>query len=62
MPEKIIASVRKSVKKAHPGYSGKRVDAEVYATMNKQGYMHGSKETSKGEAAERKFSVDHSEG
>ena len=35
MPKAVTRKIRRSVKKAHPGYSKKRVDDEVYAIENK---------------------------
>jgi len=34
----------------------------VYKIMNKLGYMHGSKETAKGRAAQRKHEHDYGKG
>lgn len=59
MPEKIIADVRRGVRKAHPGASEETINHIVYGRMNKQGYMQGSKETAKGAAAESKYDRDH---
>lgn len=39
---------------AKKGYSGKRANAYIFGTMNSLGAMHGSKETAKGRAMERK--------
>jgi len=36
------------------GYSGDRADKYVYGTMNKMGAMHGSEETAKGRAMQKK--------
>lgn len=41
--------LEKKLKKEYPGNPG-----AVYGTMNKMGYMKGSKETAKGKAAESK--------
>lgn len=62
MPAKIEASIKKSVRKAHPGYSDKQVDAETFATMNEKGYVHGNVETSRGKRAEAKYEVEHHDG
>lgn len=53
MPAKIEADIKSSVRKAHPGYSDKQVTSEAFAVMNKEGLVHGNKETAKGRAAER---------
>ena len=42
---------KEAVKK---GFKGKRKDKYVYGSMNNIGAMHGSKETAKGAAMERK--------
>jgi len=36
MPKELEEKIRASVKAAHPEYDEKRVNQEVYATMNKQ--------------------------
>lgn len=44
MPREVEEQIRKSVEKAHPDYDKKRVDQEVYATMQKHGLLrHGKK-------------------
>jgi hypothetical protein len=43
MPEEIEEKIRESVRNAHPDYDEKRVNDEVFATMNKQGLLHKSK-------------------
>lgn len=45
--------LEKKLKKQYPNNPG-----AVYGTMNKLGFMHGSKETKKGKAAEKKHSMD----
>jgi len=46
MPKAMEQALKRSG--AKKGLKGKRLDAYVYATMNKEGYMHGNKRTSKG--------------
>lgn len=53
MPKAIEADIKRSVRKSHPGYSDKQVTSEAFAIMNKQGLVHGNKETAHGRAAER---------
>lgn len=43
MPKEVEEKIRQSVRNAHPDYDEKRVDQEVYATMNKQGLLHHKK-------------------
>ena len=52
MPEFLENDLRKSA--AKKGLKGDRADAYVFGTMNNLGAMHGSKETAKGRAMERK--------
>lgn len=40
------------------GFTGKRADKFVYGTMNDIGAMHGSQETAKGAAMEKKHEED----
>jgi hypothetical protein len=52
LPEKLIKAIKKSERKA--GKSAKEAERIAYATANKRGYMHGSKETAKGKAFDKK--------
>ena len=52
MPAFLEHALRKSVRKA--GKTGKAADRYVYGSMNRMGAMHGSKETARGRAMERK--------
>lgn len=60
MPEKIIAEMKRSVRAAHPSASTEKINHIVYGRLNNMHFLKGSKETSKGAAAERKYSRDHS--
>lgn len=40
------------------GLKGERADRYVYGSMNNQGLMHGSEETAKGAAMQRKHDRD----
>ena len=44
---------------AKQGKSGKAADRYVYGAMNNMGAMHGSKETAKGRAMEKKHEAAH---
>jgi hypothetical protein len=52
MPKFLERELRQQARKK--GFTGKRADEYVYGTMNNVGAMHGSKETAKGAAMERK--------
>ena len=56
MPKFLEDELRRAAKKA--GKSGKEADRYIYGAMNNMGAMHGSKETPKGEAMERKHEAD----
>ncbi len=60
MPKGIINAIAASERKT--GKSAKQAESIGYATANKLGYMHGSKETKKGATAEAKYERDHSKG
>lgn len=50
--KRMEAHIRESARKK--GIGGKDLDDYVYATLNKKGYMHGSKVTAKGRKVGRK--------
>ncbi len=58
MPKKIEAAMKRGY--AGKGLSEEEVDHRVYGALNKQGLMHGSKITKKGQEAEAKYEKDHS--
>lgn len=51
LEQKLRAEARKK------GLTGEHADAYVYGTMNRAGFMKGSKETAKGRAADRAHSL-----
>ena len=57
MPKKIISAIKKGYK--GKGLSEKQVNKRVYGALNNMGFMKGSKETRKGQRAERKYTKDH---
>lgn len=60
MPEGILNAIASSERKT--GKSAKDAKRIAYATANTRGYMHGSKETAAGAAAEAKYERDHGRG
>lgn len=46
--------LEKKLEKEYKGMPKKERDQAIFGTMNKEGFMHGSKETKKGEKAEEK--------
>ena len=52
MPAFLEARLRAEA--AKKGLKGRHADAYVYGAMNNSGAMHGSKETAKGKAMEKK--------
>lgn len=62
MPKAIEAEINRSVRKAHPGYSAKRVTSETFAVMNKQGFVRGNKETTRGVEAEKEHDRKNRDG
>ena len=57
MPKAIEAKIRRGYRKR--GLSGSKLDNAVYGTLNKLGFMRGSKITKKGAKAESKYKRDH---
>lgn len=57
MPKALINKVASEYESK--GRSAEDAKSIAYATMNKRGYMHGSKETSAGATAEAKYTSDH---
>jgi len=55
MPRFLESRLRTEAEKK--GLTGDRKDAYVYGTLNNLNYMHGSKTTEKGRAAERRHAV-----
>jgi hypothetical protein len=56
MPEKVIESMKRGYRGSD--LSSKEINHRVYGHLNNVGAMHGSKETRKGAAMERKYEAD----
>lgn len=52
MPKFLESRLEKEARRK--GFTGKRADKYVFGAMNNMGAMHGSKETAKGAAMQRK--------
>lgn len=59
MPYGILHEIASSEEKT--GKSGKSAKRIAFATANKMGFMHGSKETALGRKKEKKFEKEHPE-
>lgn len=57
MPNAIIAEMKRGY--AGSGLSQEEINHRVYGRLNKEGAMHGSKETAKGVSMEAKYERDH---
>ena len=55
MPQFIESALAKQAKKK--GLMGEDADRYIYGALNNQGMMHGSKETPKGKAVQRKHDL-----
>lgn len=60
MPKALIGKVQSEYEAK--GKSPKEAASIAYGTMNNKGFMHGSKETAAGAAAESKYVSDHGSG